>query len=229
MLEPIVHFKRLHKDAIMPKKAHDSDSGFDLYALEDTIIQPGETVVVKTGVAIGLPEGWDASVRPRSGITSKSTLRVQFGTVDNSYKGDIGVIVDNAFPNPSYLGYAFNMMLNALVVSQSQIADGAEGENGAEITSEKLDKITENIETFVGMALYSPTIMDIAGNEVTLDGDTDEDDNYLNGTYIIKKGDKIAQLVVHPYYDGGYDEVDDLGDSDRGDNGFGSTGVRVNV
>src|SRR5690625_4501964 len=96
MTKPIkVGFKRLTKDAIIPTKAHASDSGFDLYANEDVIIYPNETKVISTGIAVQLPEGYEAQVRPRSGVTSKTKLRVQLGTIDNDYVGDIGIIVDN--------------------------------------------------------------------------------------------------------------------------------------
>ena len=87
--------KRLTETATLPTKAHPTDSGFDLYADEDAIIKPQGTVVIKTGIAIKLPEGYEAEVRPRSGITSKTKLRVQQGTIDNAYRGEIGIIVDN--------------------------------------------------------------------------------------------------------------------------------------
>src|SRR5690625_7042344 len=95
--EPLkIGFKRLNDDAILPTKAHPTDSGFDLYAsAEDVIIEPGETVVVPTGIAVELPKGFEAQVRPRSGITAKTKLRVQLGTIDQDYRGEIGVIVDN--------------------------------------------------------------------------------------------------------------------------------------
>src|SRR5699024_12551739 len=70
-----VGFKRLDESAIIPTKAHASDSGFDLYALKDTIIEPGETAVVPTGIAVKLPAGYEVQVRPRSGVTTKSKLR----------------------------------------------------------------------------------------------------------------------------------------------------------
>src|SRR5690625_2559554 len=90
MTKPIkVGFKRLTKDAIIPTKAHESDSGFDLYVNEDAIIRPNETKVISTGIAVQLPEGYEAQVRPRSGVTSKTKLRVQLGTIDNDYAGDI--------------------------------------------------------------------------------------------------------------------------------------------
>lgn len=90
-----VGFKRLTETAQIPTKAHETDSGFDLYADEDVIIPPGETRVIKTGIAIRLPIGFEGQIRPRSGVTSKTKLRVQLGTIDNSYTGEIGIIVDN--------------------------------------------------------------------------------------------------------------------------------------
>src|SRR5690625_2135089 len=90
-----VGFKRLSDGSIIPTKAHQSDSGFDLFASEDVIIEPGETVIVPTGIATELPKGYEAQVRPRSGITAKTKLRVQLGTIDQGYTGEIGVIVDN--------------------------------------------------------------------------------------------------------------------------------------
>ncbi len=91
-----VGFKRLNDEAILPTKAHPTDSGFDLYAAEDVIIEPGETKVIPTGIAVELPAGYEAQVRPRSGVTAKTKLRVQLGTIDNGYTGGIGAIVDNA-------------------------------------------------------------------------------------------------------------------------------------
>lgn len=94
-----VGFKRLTPDATLPTKAHPTDSGFDLVASADVIIEPGATVVVPTGIAVQLPAGYEATVRPRSGVTSKTKLRVHLGTIDNGYAGEIGVIVDNIAVN----------------------------------------------------------------------------------------------------------------------------------
>jgi|SRR5690625_3844984 len=90
-----VGFKKLSDNAILPVKAHPTDSGFDLFTNENDYIKGGYTKVLKTGIAIKLPPGYEAQVRPRSGITSKTDLRVQLGTIDNSYTGEIGIIVDN--------------------------------------------------------------------------------------------------------------------------------------
>src|SRR5690625_7034074 len=89
--------KRLTDDAVLPIKAHPRDSGFDLFVDEDIVIEPGETVVINTGIAIDIPIGYEAQVRPRSGVTSKTKLRVQLGTIDNDYTGETGIIVDNNY------------------------------------------------------------------------------------------------------------------------------------
>lgn len=90
-----VNIKRLNKHAVIPQYAKAGDSGFDLVAVEDTIIEPGETAKVPVGLAFELPAGYELQIRPRSGITSKTKLRVQFGTVDSGYRGEVAVTVDN--------------------------------------------------------------------------------------------------------------------------------------
>lgn len=87
--------KRLHEDAVIPTYAKEGDSGFDLCTVEDAIIEPGETKLIKTGLAFDIPKGYEIQVRPRSGITLKTKLRVQLGTIDAGYKGEVGIIVDN--------------------------------------------------------------------------------------------------------------------------------------
>lgn len=89
-----VGFKRLTDDAILPVKAHPTDSGFDLFVNRDALVCPGEAEVIKTGIAVKLPPGYEAQVRPRSGVTSKTKLRVQLGTIDQDYTGEIGIITD---------------------------------------------------------------------------------------------------------------------------------------
>src|SRR5690625_7526469 len=99
-----VGFKRLTEDAILPVKAHPTDSGFDLFTSEFDYIKCGYTKVIKTGIAVKLPPGYEAQVRPRSGVTSKTKLRVQLGTIDNSYVGEVGIIVDNSGRNTTTAG-----------------------------------------------------------------------------------------------------------------------------
>lgn len=87
--------KKLHPDAVIPKYAKPGDSGFDLEAIESVVINPFGKTIVKTGLAFEVPAGYELQVRPRSGVTTKTNLRVHLGTVDSGYRGEVGVIVDN--------------------------------------------------------------------------------------------------------------------------------------
>lgn len=86
-----------HPDAKMPAYAHATDSGLDIYAVEDITIHPGETVLVKTGLKVALPLGYELQVRPKSGRSLKTKMRVANtpGTIDSGYRDEIGVIIDN--------------------------------------------------------------------------------------------------------------------------------------
>ena len=90
-----IKVKRLVEDAVIPFKAHPTDSGFDLIAVEDMIIWPFETKKIHTGIAFELPNNYELQVRPRSGLSLKTGLKVIFGTVDSSYRGEVGVIAIN--------------------------------------------------------------------------------------------------------------------------------------
>ena len=88
--------KRLHLDAKLPVKARPGDSGFDLFAhaLAPVGLWHGDRVTVPTGIAIELPPGWEAQVRPRSGLASRGVMAT-LGTVDNGFRGEIGVTIYN--------------------------------------------------------------------------------------------------------------------------------------
>ncbi len=92
----ICQFIRLHQSAKAPTKAHASDAGFDLYSPEAYGIEPGETVLIDTGIAIELPPGWCASVRPRSGL-NRAGIVAGIGLIDPDYRGSIGVTLTNAY------------------------------------------------------------------------------------------------------------------------------------
>ena len=90
-----IEIKLLNESAILPKRENETDSGLDLYSNETVTIEPNSTKVVSTGVAINLDKGFEAQIRPRSGLTSKTKIRVQLGTIDKTYQNELGVIVDN--------------------------------------------------------------------------------------------------------------------------------------
>lgn len=89
--------KKLHPDAVIPKYQTAGASGFDLHALEDITIAYGQTVLVKTGLSVAVEPGYELQVRPRSGLSLKTGLRVANapGTVDADYRGEVCVIMTN--------------------------------------------------------------------------------------------------------------------------------------
>lgn len=140
-----VKIKRIHNDAQIPYYSYPDDSGADVYATEDCILQPLERKAISTGLMAEVPTGFELQVRPRSGLALKNAVTVLNtpGTIDAGYRGEIKVILINLGSEP----------------------------------------------------------------------------------YEVKKGQKIAQLVVAAVCHAQWKEVEDLTSSDRGAGGFGSTGV----
>ena len=89
--------KRLSSSATLPVRAHPADAGLDLHSAVDLDIPPGETRLVGTGLALELPPGTEAQVRPRSGLalTYSVTVLNTPGTIDEGYRGEVGVILIN--------------------------------------------------------------------------------------------------------------------------------------
>ena len=139
-----LRFKRIHPDAVLPAYAHPSDAGMDLRSVDELTLAPGARALVHTGLVMLLPAGYEAQVRPRSGLALKYGVTVLNapGTIDSGYRGEVGVILANF-------------------------------------------------------------------------GDAD---------FQVKKGDKVAQLVIAPVTQPEVVETDVIDETDRGDGGFGSTG-----
>ena len=96
----LIPIEYCHANAKTPAYAHLTDSGMDIYALEDITIAPGETRLVPTGLKVAIPAGYELQVRPKSGRCLKTKLRVANtpGTIDAGYRDEIGVIIDNIEP-----------------------------------------------------------------------------------------------------------------------------------
>jgi dUTP pyrophosphatase len=92
-----IRLKKLHADAVLPHYAHGpkEDAGMDLRAVERVVLSPGVAQGVPTGLAIELPEYYEAQVRPRSGMALKHSVTVNFGTIDPGYRGEIRVVMFN--------------------------------------------------------------------------------------------------------------------------------------
>jgi len=87
--------KRLSDKATPPQKAHSGDLGYDLFAAEGVAIFPSETKVIKTGIALQLPQGYGAFIKDRSSVATKRGLHVVAGVIDNGYTGEICVALYN--------------------------------------------------------------------------------------------------------------------------------------
>jgi len=85
------------EDIILPEYARLNDAGMDVRAACDTDIYPGETKLVPTGLKMAIPEGYELQVRPRSGLSLKTPLRLANspGTVDSGYRDEICIILQN--------------------------------------------------------------------------------------------------------------------------------------
>ena len=87
------------KDLPLPRYATDQSAGMDLAAAidADLIIKAGDVQIVPTGIALGLPRGTEAQIRPRSGLAAKNSITVlnSPGTIDADYHGELKVILIN--------------------------------------------------------------------------------------------------------------------------------------
>ena len=137
---------KLDNDAVIPTYAKPGDAGADLYSISDLVLSPGERALVRTGIAIALPNGYVGLVHPRSGLGLKNGISVVNtpGTIDAGYRGEIGVVLIN---------------------------------------------------------------------------------HDLHESFQVKKGDRIAQLVIQKVENAQFKMVDQLPESERAAGGYGSTGA----
>lgn len=89
--------KKISEEAKLPEYAHDGDSGLDLFSIDYVTILPSESKLIRTGIQIELPSNTEAQIRPRSGLALKNQITVlnSPGTIDEGYRGEIGVILIN--------------------------------------------------------------------------------------------------------------------------------------
>lgn len=101
-----VRFKKLYDDVVVPSYGSEEACAFDLraYFTDEKEREYGRMIhyetrgeMIPTGLVVGLPEGWELQVRPRSGLSAKTGLRISNspGTVDSDYRGEICVLIDN--------------------------------------------------------------------------------------------------------------------------------------
>jgi dUTP pyrophosphatase len=95
----------VHDNAKVPVYVHETDAGADIYAVESIELAPqARGVILKTGLKVAIPYGWQLAVRPRSGNSVKTTKRIANspGTIDSGYRDEVGIIVDNISDDPLF-------------------------------------------------------------------------------------------------------------------------------
>lgn len=91
-----VKYTKLTEDAQIFAYQHQGDAGADIYCNEDTVVQPMTPTIIKTGIAVELPKGYEMQIRCRSGLATKGFFIMNgVGTIDETYRGEIGVIMMN--------------------------------------------------------------------------------------------------------------------------------------
>ena len=124
---------------LFPRKAHDDDAAFDLRSRVDIIIPSGKIMLVPTGVFMELPVGYEAQVRPRSGLALKYGITVLNtpGTIDAGYRGEVGVILINAGENDFTIArgdriaqMVIQQLTDVQLVSAEALSETARGAGG---------------------------------------------------------------------------------------------------
>ena len=125
-----IRIQRIHPDAVLPEYAHGpaEDAGMDLRAVERTTLEPGVPRLVPTGLVIEMPPGYEAQVRPRSGLALGHgiTMPNAPGTIDPGYRGEIRVILLNLGPE-AYEVQAGDRIAQ-MIVARYEAVEWREGE-----------------------------------------------------------------------------------------------------
>ena len=89
----IIEFAKLNSEAIIPTQGSPQAAGWDLYALEETIVKRNTSSMIKTGLAIAIPIGWEGQIRCRSSLGKKGMIMPNgIGTIDSDYRGELMVL-----------------------------------------------------------------------------------------------------------------------------------------
>ena len=125
-----IRIQRIHPAAILPAYAHGpaEDAGMDLHAVEDLTLEPGIPRLVPTGLTIEVPSGYEAQVRPRSGLALKHAITIPNapGTIDPGYRGELRVIMLNLGREP-YTVHTGDRIAQ-IIVSKYEAVEWLEGD-----------------------------------------------------------------------------------------------------
>lgn len=201
----------LHDDVVIPFYASEGDSGMDVSSREDYVLQPGETKLFKLGFKMQIPRHplhtlgyrWEAQMRPRSGLSLKTMLRVgnSPGTVDNFYISEVGVILTNSASN-------------TYTVDTERAIIGDE----LAVTSVELNTPNSGVVRALDGKFYT-------SRELHELGITELTDIFMEGSLLIRKGDRIAQMVLVEVIRPVEIAVGKVDPEHGRSGGFGSTGV----
>ena len=99
--EKTVYIEKMGDDIVTPVYARVGDAGMDIRVNEDIVIKPHETKLVSTGIKVAIPIGYEIQIRPRSGMSLKTNLRIANspGTIDSGYRDELKIIVTNISMN----------------------------------------------------------------------------------------------------------------------------------
>ena len=89
-------FKRLDSRATLPTRGSSQAAGLDIFSIEDVAIEPKQRALVRTGLAVAIPEGYYGRVAPRSGLATQKGLDVFAGVIDSDYRGEVRCLLYNA-------------------------------------------------------------------------------------------------------------------------------------
>ena len=139
----VIKFRRLDNSTDLPLPDYESDgsSGMDIRACvkEPVVLHPGEIKLIPTGLAVSVPLGYEAQMRPRSGLALKHGIGLvnSPGTIDSDYRGEIGIIMINWGENPFTIGrgdriaqMVVTKVCRAGIVEVEALDDTQRGEEG---------------------------------------------------------------------------------------------------
>ena len=194
---------KLEQNVECPFRASPYAAGLDIRAAEDLILPPGASCLLSSGLSFAIPAGYEVQIRPRSGLSWKSRLRLANspGTIDADYRDEIRIILWNAFSQSE---------IPALIAEDSPLLErfGAIAEM---VSLEEYLKARGKNFDYPESLLQTPLYLDSRGE--------------LYGTETIQKGERVAQMILCPYPEFEFMELDDISHigHDRG-GGFGHTG-----
>ena len=143
----------------IPVYAREGDSGMDVCALDDFTIDPGKSILIPTGLKVGIPNGYELQVRPKSGLSAKSSLRIANspGTIDSLYRDEVKVIVENNASPIADIDYEFDK--NGKIIINSIL-------HGSPIYISKGQKFAQLVLMKVPKAMFTKvsSILNIEGN-----------------------------------------------------------------